>query len=174
MTTPSQEERAWHVDANDQPIGDGWQLRDGATNWQNYRAINVFIKNHEGKLWIPRRTKYKRAFPECLDMSVSGYVDWPETYDEACAREMREELNLDASTLTLTNLGYVGPQQIPELSAFMQVYEIQMNESPRYNPDDFTGAEWLSPDELRARILNGEKTKGDLPHLLNHFYPAQT
>jgi len=167
------EERIWLVDANDQPVGEGWQLRDKEKNWQNYRVVNVFIKNTEGKIWFPRRAKNKRMFPECLDMSMGGHVDWPETYDQAFERELKEELNLDANQIKFKRLGHLGPKQISNLSAFMKVYEIAMDQSPDYNPTDFTGYEWLSPDEFRERMKTGEKTKDDLPKLVDYFYPIK-
>jgi isopentenyldiphosphate isomerase len=173
MSHHAAEERIWLVDENDQPVGEGWQLRDHDKNWQNFRVVNVFVRNKEGKLWLPRRAKNKRSFPDCLDMSMGGHVDWPESYEQAYERELMEELNLDAKLVKATYLGHIGPKQIPSLSAFMKVYEIEMDESPDYNPGDFTGAEWLSPDEFRQRVKDGEKTKGDLPALIDHFYPSK-
>lgn len=166
------EERVWLVDENDQPVGEGWQLRDGSKNWHNYRVVNVFIRNSEGKLWIPRRGPNKRIFPNCLDMSMGGHVDWPETYEQAFERELKEELNLDAKNVNAKFLGQLTTAEHPELSALMKVWEIQMDEAPDYNPEDFTEAFWLSPEEFRAKLAAGDKAKGDLLPLINIFYSA--
>lgn len=170
-SSPSSEEQIWLVDENDEPIGEGWQLRDGVKNWQNFRVVNVFVRNSEGKLWIPRRGPHKRVFPNCLDMSMGGHVDWPETYEQAFERELEEELNLDAKKVKVKFLGHLTPKQYPKLSAFMKVWEIEMDETPNWNPDDFTEAFWLTPDEFRTKLASGDKAKGDLPSLVDIFYP---
>ncbi|NLC31359.1 MAG: hypothetical protein GX765_04900 [Candidatus Moranbacteria bacterium] len=52
----------------------------------------------------------------------------------------------------------------------MEVYEIQMNESPDYNPDDFIEYFWLKPEDVLDKINRGEKAKGDLAKLIKIFY----
>lgn len=165
------DERIWLVDTQDNPVGDGWQLREGPKNWQNFRAVSAFIKNEKGQIWIPRRGPHKRIFPDCLDMSMGGHVDWLETYEQAFARELQEEVNLNTDTVNKKFLGHLTPEQNNKLSACMYVWEIGMNETPPYNPNDFTEAYWLTPDELRSRLKNGDRAKSDLPVLVDIFYP---
>ncbi|WP_315941265.1 GNAT family N-acetyltransferase [Deinococcus sp. Marseille-Q6407] len=128
------------------------------------RVINAFVVNRAGQLWIPRRTRSKRSFPGCLDMSVGGHVGAGESYEAAFRRETREELNWDTDRLAWEDLGLFSPMEAP-LSAFMHVYVIRSEEAPPYNPADFSGAEWLTPDELLARIAAGDPAKGDLREL---------
>ena len=72
------------VDRDDRVIG---QVRRSETDdICNVRVINVFLRDSQRRLWIPRRTAQKRAFPQCLDMSVGGYVSSGESYDEAFRR----------------------------------------------------------------------------------------
>jgi hypothetical protein len=42
--------------------------------------------------------------------------------------------------------------------------------APDYNPDDFTEAFWLTPDELLERVSGGDQAKEDLPKLVQKFY----
>ena len=168
-------ERIWLVDEKDQPVGEGWQLRDHSPNnsvWQNFRVVNVFVKNSRGQIWFPRRASHKRIFPNCLDMSMGGHVDFPETYEQAFARELKEELNIEARDVHPKLLGYLTPKDHPSLSAFMKVWEIEMEETPRFNPDDFSESFWFSSDEFRVRVKSGEGVKGDLPKLVDIFYPS--
>jgi isopentenyldiphosphate isomerase len=164
------DERIWLVTKNDEPIGEGWQPRDSKKNWQNFRVVNAFVKNKEGKFWIPRRGPHKRIFPNCLDMSMGGHVDWPETYEQAFERETLEELNVDVRTVRSHELGYLTPAVHPALSACMKVWEIEMEIAPMYNPDDFTESFWLTPQEFHDRIVKGDKAKGDLAVLIKLFY----
>lgn len=156
------------VDENDQVIGQ--VTRDEA--WQKrlpVRVINAFLVNAQGELWIPRRTAYKKMFPNCLDMSVGGHVESGEDYLSCFKRETQEELNLDIDTLNWRELAAFSPFNTT-LSAFMHVYEIQTDTPPQFNPDDFTEAFWLAPAQVLARIAGGDPAKGDLAELIRLCY----
>lgn len=147
----------------------GKMLRsENRNHLQNVRVVNGFIVNSEGKLLILRRTAQKRAFPLCLDMSVGGYVKSGETYEEAFARELKEELNLDLEDVRYKLLGYLSRKD--GVSCFMKVFEIKLEETPGYNKEDFVEYSWLTPRELLDKIEKGEKTKDDLPKLVKRFY----
>ena len=160
------------VDADDQVVG---QLPRSEVYRQRLlcRVVNVFLQNAQGQLWIPRRTAHKRTFPLCLDMSMGGHVESGESYEEALARELLEELNIDAQTTNYELLGYLTPHQ-SGVSAFMKVYRIVTDEAPAYNKADFLEAYWLSPEELLRRLRDGEPAKGDLAPLVGRFYTAGT
>lgn len=133
------------------------------------RIINAFLVNSRGELWIPRRPLTKRMFPGCLDMSVGGHVESGESYKAAFRRETREELNLDVDGLEWREIAAFSPF-CTSLSAFMHVYEIRSDTAPDFNPDDFSGAEWLTPGELLGRIGAGDPAKGDLAELVRLCY----
>ena len=57
-----------------------------------------------------------------------------------------------------------------DISAYMKVYEIKMDETPDNNKNDFVEYFWLTPKALFERISGGEKTKSDLPKLVKLFY----
>ena len=157
------------VDEEDRVIGSMLRSEVYARGLHNVRVVNLFIINSEGKLWIPRRTAHKKLYPLCLDMSMGGHVMSGETYDEAFAREVSEELRIDVARVPYRLLGHLTPHQ-HSVSAFMNVYEIMQNAAPDFNPDDFTEYFWLTPAEVLARIAAGEKAKGDLPKLIGIFY----
>lgn len=58
------------------------------------RAIDVFLVNSKGELWIPKRTAHKSIAPNGLDYSVGGHVDAGEDYRTALIREAQEEIDL--------------------------------------------------------------------------------
>lgn len=135
----------------------------------NFRVVNAFIMNAKGQLWIPRRGYNKKSFPGALDFSMGGHVANGESYDIAFQREMREELRIDIATINYRLLGKLFPQQ-DRVSSFMQVYEIIMEQTPNYNPDDFIKSYWLYPYQLQAVIKNGEPAKSDLGIVVDRFY----
>lgn len=157
------------VDNNDQVIGRKLRSEIYKDGLSNFRVVNVFLVNAEGKLWIPRRTKEKRIFPLCLDVSMGGHVESGETYDQSFKRELLEELNIDADKTKWKILEHLTPHE-HKVSAFMNVYEIQSDETPKFNPDDFIEYYWLTPDELFAMIAKEGKSKDDLPILVRYFY----
>ncbi len=157
------------VDRHNNVIGQKKRSELYAEDSPNCRAINAFLVNARGQIWIPRRTAHKRLFPLHLDMSCGGHVRSGESYEDALKREVAEELNLDIEHVPWRLLGHLTPYD-DGVSMFMKVYEIQDDETPRWNSDDFVEASWLWPREIRDRVRNGERVKGDLPLLMEKFY----
>lgn len=158
------------VDDHDQIIGQACRSDVVGREW-NLRAINVFIVNGSGELFIPCRTAKKRSFPLCLDMSCGGYVMTGESYEDALHRELREELDMDFDDFDCREIGYLFPN-IDDTSMFMKVYEILSDNTPELNPADFVSAEWMAPEVLLARIDAGVGAKDDLPLLVRKFYAS--
>ena len=119
------------VDENDKVIGKEKRSKVYAKNLSNFRVINAFIRNTKGELWIPWRTAKKRMFPLCLDVSVGGHVESGETYETTLIRETEEEINLNIDDLPYRLLGHLTPHQ-HGVSAFMNVYEIRTEITPKY------------------------------------------
>ncbi|MBP7770630.1 MAG: NUDIX domain-containing protein [Candidatus Pacebacteria bacterium] len=159
------------VNERDEVIGRKLRSEIYAEGLNNFRVINAFLVNSKGRFWIPRRTAHKAIFPLALDFSAAGHVESGDTYDHTFAKEVGEELNIDVSKVSWRKLGQLKPGELGERpKQFMGVYEIQSDETPNYNPDDFIEHFWLAPQEVIDRIEAGDKTKGDLPVLLKHFY----
>lgn len=157
------------VNDNDEVIGQMPRSEVHAKKLHNFRVINAFVMNDEGKIFIPRRTAHKRLFPNALDMSVGGHVETGEDYLAAFRRETMEELAIDIDQVPWRDLGALNYRE-HGVNAFMHVYEIRINDTPHYNPDDFSEHFWLSPQELLARLAAGDQSKGDLPILVRYYY----
>ncbi|RJX18597.1 MAG: NUDIX hydrolase [Desulforudis sp.] len=160
------------VDTSDIVIGQRWRSEIYQEGACNFRVVNAFLLNNAGKLWIPRRASGKKLFPMCLDMSMGGHVAAGESYEEAFARELMEELNLDVRQIECRTLGKLSPYQ-HGVSAFMTVYEIKLERAPEYNKTDFCEYFWLTPQEVLDALEKGDRAKDDLPRLVRYFYPQQ-
>ncbi len=159
----------FQIDEQDQVIGQMKRSEVYVQHLSNFRVINAFIVNAKGELWIPRRTANKKIFPLCLDMSVGGHVESGDTYEETLKRETQEELNIDTDKKHIRFLGHASPEK-DGVSAHMHVYELFSEETPDYNRNDFVESFWLTPEAFFERIKNGDKTKEDLPKLIQLFY----
>jgi isopentenyldiphosphate isomerase len=157
------------VDENDRVIGSKSRSEIYTEGLNNFRVVNAFVVNVEGKIWIPRRAASKRLFPLGLDMSMGGHVESGESYEEAFKRELEEELNLNAVTKPYSLMGHVSPNE-DGVSAFMNVYEIKSDVAPDYNKKDFIEYYWLTPHEVLDRLQHGDISKDDLPRLIKKFY----
>jgi len=157
------------VDENDNIVGTVMRSEVYAKNINNVRVVNVFVVNSKGEIFFPRRAASKKSFPLCLDMSVGGHVGSGETYEDALKHETKDEINIDIEKVPYKFLEKLTPHE-NNVSAFMKVYEIQTDEVPEYNKEDFCEYFWLTPKEFFKRIKDGEKTKEDLPKLIKHFY----
>ncbi|MBP9853096.1 MAG: hypothetical protein QG629_620 [Patescibacteria group bacterium] len=129
------------------------------------RAVDMFIVNDEGKVWVPRRTADKQIAPNGLDFSVGGHVSSGDDYLETCIREAAEEVNLH---IRPDELEFVKSYTPNSIQYFRKVYVYRSNDTPDFNPHDFTEAHWLTPDEAIARLDAGELAKSSLrPTLLD-------
>ena len=139
-----------------------------SNNLQFVRAVNVFIKNDKGEVWIPIRAAHKQIAPNGYDVGVGGHVEHGESYLDAFAKEVREEVGWDIKTLKYREIGKFGPRE--GLSCVSMIYEINSNAEPELNTEDFSQAGWMTPIDLTQSIRGGHLAKSDLLPLLRIAY----
>jgi 16S rRNA (adenine1518-N6/adenine1519-N6)-dimethyltransferase len=82
------------VDANDRVTGSESRDRVHVNNLR-HRAIHVLIFNRRNEIFLQRRSIWKDTHPGKWDSSTSGHVGAGESYGEAAARELREEIGIE-------------------------------------------------------------------------------
>ena len=137
---------------------DIWQLFK-ATG-KNVRYANCFVQNAKGMFWVPRRTAHKKIAPNGLDFAASEHVKSGERYLAAITRGMSEELGLKAVPSKLQEIGKLEPAA--DRPYFSMIYRYVLESVPPYNPEDFTGYQWLTPNQLLRLLESGELAKQDL------------
>src|SRR3989338_8594042 len=138
------------VNDTDMVIGKKLRSEVHAAGLHNYRAINLFLRNSTGELWIPRRTAHKKLHPLALDYSCAGHVQSGDTYEGTLKKEVMEELNMNTDEYDVRVLG--------------------KSTAHDYNPDDFIEAAWRVPKEVVRAIEAGDKAKTSLAPLIRRFY----
>lgn len=157
------------VNEHDEVIGTASRKEIYAKGMRNYRVIHAFIVNSEGKLWIPRRVSTKKLYPNGLDYSIAGHVESGETYEEGLIKEAKEEVGIDLTTVSYREIGRFN-SHTHDVHCSQRVYEVKSDVVPEYNRDDFSGFEWLAPQEVIDRYANGEVGKEDLPEVIRMCY----
>jgi len=61
-----------------------------------HRAIHIFVFNRKGELFVQKRSRFKDAHPGRWDSSAAGHLNAGQDYEEAAARELQEELGVEA------------------------------------------------------------------------------
>ena len=123
------------------------------------RAVDMFIKNSEGKIWIPKRTAHKTIAPNGLDYSCGGHVTSGDDYESTMIKETEEELNFTLNKDKLKFIAIFPPAVTPY---FRAVYIYESDDTPKYNPDDFVSSEWMTPEELLNKLNDGIHAKSSL------------
>jgi len=92
------EDREWLdiVDKNDVKTG----VADRSTIHRKghlHRSVHVFVLDSRERLYLQKRAMIKEEQPGKWDSSASGHVESNESYEDAAARELEEELGLIAA-----------------------------------------------------------------------------
>lgn len=66
-----------------------------------HRATYILVCNHQGQLFVQKRTMAKDLYPGYYDVATGGVVLSGETYEESARRELQEELGVTAELTPL-------------------------------------------------------------------------
>lgn len=61
-----------------------------------HRAVHIFVFNKAGELFLQKRSRWKDAHPQKWDSSAAGHVNSGDEYDITAARELTEEIGVEA------------------------------------------------------------------------------
>lgn len=134
------------------------------------RAIWFFIRNEDGKFWIPRRHASKKNSPCELDGSAVGHVSSGETYEQSMIREVQEELNIDITGMPFSYVGTLTPAM--GSICFIKIFQLQVPNTfvIDYNKNDFSEFYWLTAQNIIEKYEHGEKMRKTLKVIMNTFY----
>lgn len=128
------------------------------------RAVDLFLVNSRGEVFVPTRTAHKTIAPSGYDYSVGGHVSLGEDYLTSLVREAEEELNVKIDQKSLI---FIEKNVFDDIRYIISLYAMKFDETPNINPDDFTHAEWKTPAKLISEIDDGHPAKSSLRHSAN-------
>lgn len=143
------EEKLDLVNLDDEVVGDATREDIYGKNLKYYRIVKGIIRTSEGKILLPKRSKYKRVFPNCYDISLSGHVDKDETYEEALKRELSEELGIEEAKYK--QIAYLTPQQLGS-NYFIKLYMVNYDGKVRVDENEVESANYVELDALKKMI----------------------
>jgi len=158
------------VDEKDNIVGQKWRsayLREGLSEGQSVRVINILLFNSKGQLLVPKRSMNRRAFSGCYDFSCGEYVQAGEDYFTAAKRGIKEELGL--VNVELEELGKLSKKE--GVSSYMKVYRVMYGgEITNYDREGIDELNYLFPKEVeRLYHQNPKKFKDDFAVVFNWF-----
>ncbi len=113
-----------------------------------HRAVHIFLFNSRGELFLQKRAAQKDEFPGYYDSSAAGHVDPEESYHDAAARELEEELGIAAAL-----------EQIAEFAAcrgngweFTVLYAAVSDAPVRINIEEIEAGSFYPVDEIAGRL----------------------
>lgn len=143
------EERLDLVNINDEVVGDATREDIYGENLKYYRIVKGIIRTSDGKILLPKRSKYKRVFPNCYDISLSGHVDKGETYEGALRRELSEELGIKDAKYK--QIAYLTPEQLNS-NYFIRLFMVDYDGKVRVDENEVESANYVELDTLKKMI----------------------
>ena len=120
-----------------------------------HRGVHIFLVTPERKLLVQQRSRLRDTSPLTLDCSVSEHVKAGETYPEAAARGLAEELGIRHTrihALIKFRMDY-GPND----REICTLYEGYVDPAlVRFDPAEVEAIACYNLDELKELLLNGE------------------
>lgn len=134
-------------DAGDNVIGQATRVEVHARGLL-HRAVHMWVFRSDGRLLLHYRSAMKDEYPHCYTSSASGHVDAGESYKTAAVRELREELELEASLEYLVKLP-AGPETANEHTV---LYRCETDDEPTPDPVEIERIEWRTINEIAAMV----------------------
>jgi isopentenyldiphosphate isomerase len=137
------------VDEQDRVLGvvkRGEAIRQG---WL-HRIASTVCRDRRGRILIHRRSEHLSRFPGHYEVAVGGAVNVGESYQDAAARELAEELGVQASVrflLKFLNRDGLSPHWLGMHEAVIPV-EVEPD------PGEVAWYGWLTGEELRHAMAH--------------------
>ncbi|MFI8391863.1 NUDIX hydrolase [Streptomyces sp. NPDC085540] len=119
-------------------------IREG---WLHRVAVTV-CRDQRGRILVHRRSGQVSRFPGFYEVEVGGAVNVGESYEQAAARELAEELGICALPrllFTFINRSGLSPH-------WLGVHEVVVSDAMVPDPNEVAWHSWLTERELRSAL----------------------
>ncbi|MER6677176.1 NUDIX domain-containing protein [Streptomyces sp. NPDC000983] len=151
------------VDEQDRVLGTVGRAEAVREGWLHRVAV-VVCRDRRGRYLVHRRAEGLSRFPGHYELGIGGAVGVGETYEQAAARELREELGTAAAVslrFTFLNRGGLSPH-------WLAVYDAVLTETVAPDASEVAWHGWLTEPELRRALRQWTFTP-DSPEILGRY-----
>jgi isopentenyldiphosphate isomerase len=117
-----------------------------------HRAVSIAVLGSDGRLLVHRRADSKDVWPGMWDLAAGGVVGAGESYDQAAARELAEELGVVGVELELLGEGRFADESVALLG---RGYRCTHDGPFTFTDGEIAEVRWVDRaalDELMARV----------------------
>lgn len=118
-----------------------------------HRSVHIFVFNTAGELFLQKRVHTKDEFPGFYDSSAAGHVNPAESYYDAAARELKEELGITARLEKVAELPASGDTGWE----FVWFYKTVTNDAVKPNPEEIESGGFYSLREIKKCLFANDK-----------------
>ncbi|GAA4704704.1 NUDIX hydrolase [Streptomyces youssoufiensis] len=137
------------VDDQDRVLGMVVSRRQATQEGWLHRVAVTVCRDERGRLLVHRRSEQVSRFPGLYEVEVGGAANVGESYEQAAARELAEELGIRALPrllFTFINRSGLSPH-------WLGVHEAVVPDAVVPDPDEVAWHDWLTEPELRSALL---------------------
>ena len=166
------------LDENGIPTGQGIARTEAHRNGILHGAVHIFIyREHQGvpEALLQRRSPNKDSFPNCLDISSAGHMEFGMDFAQTAVKELEEELGIQAddlkpvfrrrsSNVTMQKGEVFNDQEIAEVY-FLRMDDLDVSKL-KLQEEEVSEVLWM---DLNTVITRLEKGDGELCLDLEEF-----
>ncbi|MGW4163451.1 NUDIX hydrolase [Streptomyces sp. NPDC004788] len=142
------------VDGQDRLLGMVVSRRQAIREGWLHRVAVTVCRDERGRILVHRRSEHVSRFPGLYEVGVGGAAHVGESYEQAAARELAEEVGIRALPrllFTFINRSGLSPH-------WLGVHEAVVPDAVVLDPDEVAWHGWLTEPELRSALLEGHFT----------------
>ncbi len=118
-----------------------------------HRAVNVFVFNSEGKVFLQKRSEKKFGFPLYWDLSCSEHVKPGEGFEAAAKRGLKEELGIDVQVKQILPIHRIDNRDESNNqkyldSELMVTFKAVYNGEMKFDPKEVAEGKFFNMEEL--------------------------
>ncbi|MEV7323897.1 NUDIX domain-containing protein [Streptomyces sp. NPDC093970] len=137
------------VDDQDRVLGAVVSRRQAVREGWLHRVAVTVCRDERGRILVHRRSEQVSRFPGFYEVEVGGAANVGESYEQAAARELAEELGIRVRPrllFTFLNRSGLSPH-------WLGVHEAVVRDVVVPDPDEVAWYGWLSEPELRSALV---------------------